>query len=88
MLTPTIHKIALHTPNISRSMQPCKLTYSRRKVTKTIVEPKTPYNQEASLESETEKDLYELDVPIAVRKGTRTCTEHPISKFLRYGHLS
>ena len=52
------------------------------------MEPETPHNQEASLESETEKDLYELNVPIVVRNGQRTCTQHPISKFLRYGHLS
>ena len=88
MLMPTIHKIALPTPNISRSIQPCKLTYSRRKVTKTIVEQETLHDQEASLESKTKKDLFELDVPIAMKKGTRACTQHPISKFLGYGHLS
>ena len=88
MLTPTIHKTVLPTPNISRLIQPCEITYSRRKVTKKIVEPETPHYQEASLESEIEKDIYELDVLIAVRKGTRTCTQHHISKFLGYGHLS
>lgn len=26
----------------------------------------------------------DLDIPIAIRKGTRTCTNHPISKCLSY----
>ena len=30
----------------------------------------------------------DLDVPIAVRKGVRTCTQHPISNFVSYNHLS
>jgi transposase InsO family protein len=29
-----------------------------------------------------------LDLPIAVRKGTRTCTSHPLSHFVSYDHLS
>ena len=34
-----------------------------------------------------QKDL-DLDIPIAIRKGTRSCTNHPISKYLSYGKLS
>lgn len=30
---------------------------------------------------------FDLDVPIAVRKGVRACTQHPISHFLSYSHL-
>ena len=30
----------------------------------------------------------QLDIPIALRKGTKTCTKHPISKFLSYAKLS
>ena len=30
----------------------------------------------------------DLDLPIAVRKGTRTCTKHPIAKYITYDHLS
>ena len=52
-----------------------------------IVELEIAHDEEACLEFETEKYLYYLDV-LAVRKGTRTCTQHPISKFLGYGHLS
>ena len=30
----------------------------------------------------------DLDVPIAVRKGVRSCTQHPISNFVSYSHSS
>ena len=30
----------------------------------------------------------DLDVPIALRKGTRTCTQHPIQNFISYSKLS
>lgn len=30
----------------------------------------------------------DLDVPIATRKGVRSCTQHPISKFVSYSRLS
>ena len=30
----------------------------------------------------------DLDLPIAIRKGTRTCTRHPISKYVSYDRLS
>ena len=30
----------------------------------------------------------DLDIPIALRKGTRTCTKYPISKYLSYKKLS
>ncbi|XP_060964985.1 retrovirus-related Pol polyprotein from transposon RE2 [Cannabis sativa] len=29
-----------------------------------------------------------LDLPIALRKGTRACTKHPIAKYISYNHLS
>jgi len=29
-----------------------------------------------------------LDLPIAIRKGVRTCTKHPISIYLTYSKLS
>ena len=30
----------------------------------------------------------DIDVPIAIRKGVRSCTQHPISNFVSYSHLS
>ena len=32
--------------------------------------------------------ITELDIPIALRKGVRTCTHHPIEKYVSYGKLS
>ena len=29
-----------------------------------------------------------LDLPIAIHKGKRTCTDHPISNFVSFDHLS
>ena len=30
----------------------------------------------------------DTDLPIALRKGTRTCTKHPITKYISYNNLS
>ena len=30
----------------------------------------------------------DLDIPIALRKPVRTCTQHPIAKFVSYGKLN
>ena len=32
--------------------------------------------------------VLDLDVPIAIRKGVRNCTKHPIAKYLSYHKLS
>ncbi|GMP35916.1 hypothetical protein CsSME_00008192 [Camellia sinensis var. sinensis] len=34
------------------------------------------------------RESIDLDVPIAKRKGVRSCTQHPISQFVSYSHLS
>jgi len=34
------------------------------------------------------KQEYDLDIPIALRKGVRSCTKHPISNFMGYSKLS
>ena len=48
-----------------------------------------PLSQQSSYPSTgNETDLNELDIPIALRKGTTSCTKHPISNFLGYSHLS
>ena len=43
--------------------------------------PFTEDNSKSTLE------LSDLDVPIALRKGTRCCTNHPIAKYLSYQKL-
>lgn len=30
----------------------------------------------------------DLDVPITIRKGVRSCTQHPISKFISYFNIT
>ena len=30
----------------------------------------------------------EMNIPIALRKGVRSCTKHPLSKFMSYSNLS
>ena len=30
----------------------------------------------------------DLDIPIAIRKGSRSCTNHPIARYLSYHRLS
>ena len=40
--------------------------------------PFTKGNSKSTLE------LSDLDVPIALKKGTRSCTNHPIAKYLSY----
>ena len=35
-----------------------------------------------------ELNTNDLDIPVALRKGLRSCTQHPILKILAYSHLS
>ncbi|KAL5856722.1 hypothetical protein ACOSQ3_004180 [Xanthoceras sorbifolium] len=52
------------------------------------------HNQEAELMVEPQVPIVsgnsnlDLDIPIAIRKGIRSCTQHPISKFISYSNLS
>ena len=39
-------------------------------------------------ESNLTPEINDLDIPIALRKGVRSCTQYPISNFVRYDHLS
>nr|KYP58512.1 hypothetical protein KK1_013922 [Cajanus cajan] len=34
------------------------------------------------------KPIDDIDIPIALRKGVRSCTQHPIEKYVSYGKLS
>ena len=35
-----------------------------------------------------ELEFTDMDLPIAIRKGVRNCTKHPLANFLSYHHLS
>ena len=83
-------------------VQPFPLHFSRKKFSKR--KNKVPDNNQTHQDSDSnpvseiyvegEKPLEtrnaesELDTPIAKRKGVRSCTQHPISKFVTYAHLS
>ena len=70
-------------------MLPHPITYYRRNKTHIEYNPNLPLPQPASEYGHgTNSDLNELDIPIALRKGSRACTKHPISNFLGYSHLS
>lgn len=73
-------------PGGKSAIQPYQFTYSMRDESRKIEEPEDPHDHEISPVSETE--LTDIDLPIAIRKGTRSCTQHSISNFLGYAHLS
>jgi hypothetical protein len=41
-----------------------------------------------SADSPPPQSTSDLDLPIAIHKGKRTCTDHPISNFVSFDHLS
>jgi hypothetical protein len=47
-----------------------------------------PPSASPSADSPPPQSTSDLDLPIAIRKGKRTCTEHPISNCVSFGHLS
>lgn len=49
-----------------------------------VIEP-SQLKDSGTLLSNTQSDL---DIPIALRKGRRSCTQHPISNFISYAKLS
>ena len=68
--------------------------YSRRQRNNQTMNPQ--HSQEANPmvdplpldESGNNHSNTDLDIPIALRKGIRSCTQHPISKFISYSKLS
>jgi hypothetical protein len=86
--------------HIWRLEKPDLRTYFRREKTDKAIAQSTP-DQELPLNSVPEGGKFsltpecsssdptnDLDVPIALRKGTRSCTKHPISNFVSYDSLS
>lgn len=83
-------------PNRS-DKQPETLVYSRRQTVQRGVEPPQPQQQShesiSSLGTEQstlvpQDNTNDLDLPIALRKGVRSCTQHPIARCIGYSHLS
>ena len=72
----------------SKLTTPFLKTYSRKKVTHKASDMETSTHHESNPTTGNELTLNELDIPIALKTGQRSCTQHPISKFLGYSHLS
>ena len=64
------------------------LTYSRRKVLNKIIGQETPTHQPFIPNSSNRTELQNHDIPVALKKGTKICTKHPISDFLDKSHLA
>lgn len=69
--------------------------YSRRKkpqIGKEVVNSPHCQTDELMVESLNESgtpcSMLDSDIPIALRKGVRSCTQHPISQFVSYSNLS
>lgn len=82
---------------LSISKQPELQVYSRKKksqANKEIMNPTHSHEDEPMVESHSPNEsgkfshIPDLDMPIALRKGVRSCTHHPISKFISYSNLS
>ncbi|XP_073041739.1 uncharacterized protein [Primulina eburnea] len=69
-------------------IQPYDRFYERRKNLQQIEEPATSHDQAQLPVPGKDLTISEIDIPIALRKGKRSCTNHPISDFLGYAHLS
>ncbi|KAG6513861.1 hypothetical protein ZIOFF_024198 [Zingiber officinale] len=63
-------------PPIDRLVESDALAPDPVKQLSSSIEPTTPLN------------MNELDLPVAVRKGVRSCTQHPISNHVSYSRLS
>ncbi|XP_075499991.1 uncharacterized protein LOC142538567 [Primulina tabacum] len=84
-----VHIPIQETEEESTLLQELKV-YSRRKkpqATKDIVNPNNSQEDEPVVDPQSNTTL-DLDLPIAVRKRKRSCTQHPISNFVSYSNLS
>ncbi|XP_075498838.1 uncharacterized protein LOC142537165 [Primulina tabacum] len=86
--TPEISKKLPPNPISTTKIQPYDRCYERRKNLQQIEEPGTSHDQAQLPVPGKDLTLSEIDIPIALRKGKRACTNHPISDFLSYAHLS
>lgn len=66
--------------------EPPLQVYERRKKKNNQVQIQQPNNQSTS-DSADQNPVVETDLPIALRKGTRACTQHPISHFVSFKRL-
>lgn len=77
--------------DFGNQQQPELHVYSRRKNSQVVENPiSTRHSQSSEPDAGNLSNFesYDLDVPIALRKGTRSCTQHPIANYVAYDHLS
>ncbi|CAH9055335.1 unnamed protein product [Cuscuta epithymum] len=91
----TASKITPH-PTVSDPRPPIQLVYTRRHKAPDLPPPVIPYPDIDPISTSCPEPItaspdpvctLDLDLPIALRKGTRSCT-HPISSFVSYSQLS
>ncbi|KAG6508184.1 hypothetical protein ZIOFF_033555 [Zingiber officinale] len=85
-------------PSLGAQSSPDIITYKRqrRKQEPTIdrlvesdaLAPDPVKQLSSSVESTAPLNMNELNLPVAVRKGVRSCTQHPISNYVSYSRLS
>lgn len=68
--------------------EPSLRVYSRRPRVTQQNQPSEPTSDPPQELQQEKSKVDDLDAPIAIRKGVRSCTQHPISKHLSYGRLS
>lgn len=69
-------------------LKPFSLTYTKGTWSKKGRAIESSHCQETYSNSGMETNITDLNVPVALRKGTRSCTHHPVSNFVEYEHLS
>lgn len=66
-----------------KTLQHCHKSEPREN---SISEPNT--GKSSSSKSNNQDESSEINIPIALQKGVRSCTKHPLSKFVSYSNLS
>ncbi|KAG6472418.1 hypothetical protein ZIOFF_069880 [Zingiber officinale] len=85
-------------PSLGAQSSPDIITYKRRRhkqeptidrlVESDALAPDPVKQLSSSVESTAPLNMNELNLPVAVRKGVRSCTQHPISNHVSYSRLS
>ncbi|KAG6514626.1 hypothetical protein ZIOFF_024994 [Zingiber officinale] len=85
-------------PSLGAQSSPDIITYKRRRhkqeppmdrlVESDALAPDPVKQLSSSVEPTTPLNMNELGLPVAVRKGVRSCTQHPISNHVSYSRLS
>lgn len=85
MQTSEVSSSPHHHSHMSR--QPCKLTYSREAWSKGAVKSKSMHGQDSNRTPFTNSTIPDLEIPVALRKRSRSCTKHSITNDVQYNHL-